>query len=182
MALYTLTEFGYEKIFDEMIPLFDNSIKTSYLGKHVSDVLQKSNILAVGNQFPQMNLLQINGNQSPRIPFKSKKYTLVDFWYTTCLPCIKTFPGLVDIYSQYRIKGFEIAGISVDALKYQNDLPDVIKKHNLTWAQYWDVGGKGSKDLSIQAYPTNFLVDSDGIIIHKNIRNAELAVFLKENL
>ena len=180
--LIHLTNFGYEKIFDEMLPLFNDSIKNSYLGKHVSMALQKSNVLAVGNKFPRMDLLQINGTQSPGISFKGNKYTLVDFWYTNCGPCIRTFPDLVALYGTYKMKGFEIAGIAVDALKYQKDLPVVIKKHNLTWSHYWDMAGKGSKDLSIAAYPTNFLVDANGIIIHKNIGAAELAVFLKENI
>jgi thiol-disulfide isomerase/thioredoxin len=180
--LIKLTNTGYEKIFDEMLPLFNDSIKGSYLGKHLSMVLQKSNVLAVGNKFPRIDLLQINGNQSPEIPFKSSKYTLVDFWYTSCMPCIATFPGLVDLYGTYHTKGFEIAGIAVDALKYQNDLPIVIGKHNLTWSHYWDLGGKGSKDLSIKTYPTNLLVDADGIIVRKNIRNAELATFLRDNI
>jgi thiol-disulfide isomerase/thioredoxin len=180
--LINLTNTGYEKIFDEMLPLFNDSIKGSYLGKHLSMVLQKSNVLAVGNKFPRIDLLQINGNQSPEIPFKSSKYTLVDFWYTSCIPCIATFPGLVALYGAYHTKGFEVAGIAVDALKYQKDLPIVIKKHNLTWSQYWDLGAKGSKALSIEAYPTNFLVDANGIIIRKNIRNAELAVFLRDNI
>jgi thiol-disulfide isomerase/thioredoxin len=180
--LIHLTNFGYEKIFDEMLPLFNDAIKTSYLGKQVSMALQKSNVLAVGNKFPRMDLLQINGTQSPGISFKGSKYTLVDFWYTNCGPCIRTFPDLVALYGTYKMKGFEIAGIAVDALKYQKDLPVVIKKHNLTWSHYWDMAGKGSKDLSIASYPTNFLVDANGIIIHKNIGGAELTAFLRDNI
>jgi thiol-disulfide isomerase/thioredoxin len=177
-----LTQFGYEKTFDNMMIVFDDSIRNSYLGKRLSQILQKSNILAVGNKFPQMDLLQINGVQSQGISFTNSKYTLVDFWYTSCGPCLKGFPSLVKAYNGYHDMGFEIAGIATDASKYKMDLPVVIKKHGLKWLQYWDIGGEGASNLSISAFPTNFLVDANGVIVQKNIGGSELAVFLKNNL
>lgn len=141
--LISLTNFGYEKIFDEMMPLFADSIKGSFSGKALFQILKRSSILSVGNKFPQMELLQINGERSPGISFANSKYTLIDFWYTRCAPCIAGFPSFVKIYDKYHNKGFEIVGIATDALKYKQDLPIVIKKHMLPWLQYWDLNGKG---------------------------------------
>ena len=180
--LIRLTNFGYEKIFDEMMPLFADSLKDSYSGKGLVQILKRSRILSVGNKFPRMELLQVNGEPSAGIPFTKSKYTLIDFWYTKCMPCIAGFPSFVKIYDDYHKKGFEIAGIATDALKYKKDLPVVIEKHKLKWLQYWDLNGIGSFNLSIQAFPTNFLVDNNGIIIRKNISSPELAAFLEKNL
>ena len=180
--LIHLTNFGYEKVFDEIMPLFADAIKDSYSGRGLAKILKNSEILAVGNKFPHIELLNINGSQSPGIQFTKNKYTLVDFWYTNCGPCLAAFPSLVKIYDTYHAKGFEIAGIATDALKYGKDLPIVIKKHNLKWLQYWDLNGKQSADLSINAFPTNFLLDANGVIIQKNISSPELATFLEKNL
>jgi len=180
--LIHLTNFGYEKIFDEIMPLFADSIKDSYSGRVLVKILKNSSILTVGKKFPNIKLLNINMTQSPGIKFSKNKYTLVDFWYTNCMPCLATFPSLVKIYDTYHAKGFEIAGIATDALKYEKDLPIVIKRHNLKWLQFWDLYGKQSTDLSIQAFPTNFLMDANGFIIQKNISSLELGVFLKKNL
>ena len=180
--LIHLTNFGYEKIFDEILPLFADSIKDSFSGRELTKILKNSRILSVGNEFPPMELLKINGSQSSGIQFSKNKYTLVDFWYTNCMPCLAAFPSLVKIYDTYHAKGFEIAGIATDALKYGKDLPIVIKKHNLKWLQFWDLNGKQSADLSIQAFPTNFLLDANGVIIQKNISSPELAAFLEKSL
>jgi thiol-disulfide isomerase/thioredoxin len=180
--LINLTNFGYEQVFDEIMPLFADSIKNSYSGRRLAQILKSSKILAVGNKFPRIELLTINGSKSPGIRFNISKYTLIDFWYTKCGPCLAAFPSLVKIYDTYHSRGFEIAGIATDALKYGKDLPIVIKKHNLKWMQFWDLGGKQSGDLSIYAFPTNFLVDAHGVIIQKNIRSSQLAVFLEKNL
>ncbi len=180
--LIHLTNFGYEKVFDEMMPLFADSIKDSYAGRGLAKILKNSRILSVGNKFPTMELLNIDCSPAPNIQFSKNKYTLVDFWYTNCIPCLATFPSLVKIYDTYKAKGFEIGGIATDALKYGKDLPIVIKKHKLNWLQYWDLNGKQSADLSIQAFPTNFLLDANGVIIQKNISSPELATFLEKNL
>jgi hypothetical protein len=66
---------------------------------------------------------------------------------------------------------------------FRNFLIDEVEQYGMTYSYiYWDMAGKGSKDLSIAAYPTNFLVDTNGVIIHKNIGAAELAAFLKDNI
>lgn len=42
------------------------------------------------------------------------KVTLIDFWASWCPPCRADMPHLVDVYSQYKDKGFEIVGVSLD--------------------------------------------------------------------
>jgi thiol-disulfide isomerase/thioredoxin len=167
--LIHLTNFGYEKVFDDIMPLFADSIKESYSGRGLAKLLKNSEILTVGNKFPHMDLLTINGSPSPGINFSKSKYTLVDFWYTNCKPCLAAFPSLVKIYDTYQAKGFEIACIATDALKYGKDLPIVIKKHNLNWLQFWDLNGKQSADLSIKAFPTNFLLDANGLLFKRTL-------------
>jgi thiol-disulfide isomerase/thioredoxin len=184
-ALWRLThlmQFGYEKIFSEIYLEFNDSIKNSYSGLALAKVLKNSEILSVGNTFPKMNLLNIKGNKSAGLQAKKNKYTLVDFWYTKCGPCIARFPGILEVYDAYHAKGFEVACIATDAIAYKKDLPIVIKQHNLKWLHYWDLNGKGAHALSIHAFPTNYLLDGEGKIVQKNITASELAVLLKKNL
>lgn len=57
-----------------------------------------------------------------------------------------------------------------------------MNKYKLSWPQYWDKGGVESSRLSINKFPTNFLLDRQGNIIQKDLKPAELAHFLEKNL
>lgn len=59
---------------------------------------------------------------------------------------------------------------------------NAIVKDQITWPQFWDINGRESAKLSIVAFPTNFLLNSEGKIIKKNIRPAELDKFLSEHI
>jgi thiol-disulfide isomerase/thioredoxin len=180
--LISLTNFGYETIFDEIFLHFNDAIKNGYSGKNLAELLRTSRVLGKGKKFPLMNLLDIAGQKSAGINFKKNRFTLVDFWYTDCGPCLARFPFYIKLYDKYHINGFEIACIATDKLKYAEKLPVVIKKHKLNWLHFWDLDGKGAADLSISAFPTSYLVDAEGNILQKNISSDELDVFLKKNL
>jgi alkyl hydroperoxide reductase subunit AhpC len=106
----------------------------------------------------------------------------VDFWYSNCGPCIAQFKDFSSIYNRFHNKGFEIIGISTDQKKYQLQWKNAIIKHKLVWPQYWDTDGVNASRYSINAFPTNFLLNSNQEIVAKNISPAELDVLLKDTL
>ncbi|MEO6406979.1 MAG: TlpA disulfide reductase family protein [Ferruginibacter sp.] len=132
------------------------------------------------------------GNRMPNIFFKSNdsllsvvlknKYTLIDFWFSGCQPCLEQFDTLQNIYNKNKQKGFEIIGISTDSKKNVSHWKEVILNFNLTWIQYLDAGGVEAKKLYILSFPTNFLLDRNGKILKKDISTDDLALFLKQNL
>jgi thiol-disulfide isomerase/thioredoxin len=174
--------WGYEPIYDSIYSKFSKEIKNTYAGLALKRWLENSRITKIGNPFPFVQLSSIE-KKTARLNFKgSATYTLLDFWYSHCGPCIAQFPKLKKIYSTCRSKGFEIVGISVDMKKDVNDYANAIKKFDLTWQHYWDISGVESKRLGIGVYPSNFLLDKTGKIIAKNISPEELEVFLRKNL
>lgn len=42
------------------------------------------------------------------------KVVLLDFWATWCKPCEEEIPIFIELYDQYRARGFEMLGISLD--------------------------------------------------------------------
>jgi peroxiredoxin len=185
LAFWTLIElftFGYEPIFDSIFEQFSSALKSTYAGQALKRNLENARVLGPGKKFPPISVKDIHGNNLDFNAYSDRKYILIDFWYSNCSPCIAQFPDLNNIYNKYKEKGFEIIGISTDRSKFKYNWLGAIEKYEIHWPQFWDIDGIESTKLLINAFPTSFLLDRHGVIIDKNIKPAELEIFLNENL
>lgn len=180
-SLVRLFNWGYEPIFDSIYNAFSGMLKNGYSGRILNSKLQNGRQLSVDQIFPFFNCQSVNGEKLSSYIFSQNKFTLVDFWYSRCGPCRLQFSFMRDLYKQYHGSGFEIIGISVDQIKDKKEWEDVIVKEKLIWKQYWDKNGTECQKFSIKAFPTNFLIDSTGKIINKNISMEELREFLSSH-
>jgi peroxiredoxin len=185
IAFWTLIRkmsWGYEPIFDSIYNAFSGELKNGYAGRVLNTKLENGKQLSLGKQFPSLQCVNRNNEKfSPSI-FLKNKLILVDFWYSSCGPCRAQFNSLKNLYNQFSNKGFEIVGISIDKDTDKKKWEDIIINEKLIWQQYWDVNGKEAHKLSINAFPTNFLIDNGGKIIAKNISLEELAELLSKSL
>lgn len=99
------------------------------------------------------------------------KVVLVDFWATWCAPCRKGIPDLVALKNEFKDKGVEIVGVSVDALTRGGaTAADVIPFMESYKINYPIVRGD---QLVINAFggvhsiPTSFLIDKEGRVVAK---------------
>jgi len=107
--------------------------------------------------------------------------TLLDFWASWCGPCRRENPNVVKAYTHYHDKGFDIYSVSLDQNK--KAWLDAIRKDSLTWTHVSDLKGwKSSAALlyGVQGIPANVLIDRDGTILAKNLREDELEKKLEE--
>jgi peroxiredoxin len=180
--LASLLRWGFEPNLLDAHSQLSDSLKNSNSGKELNKLIARSKALSIGEIFPLVSLVDVEGLKTTTKEFPKNKFTLIDFWYSHCSPCIAQFPDLRKLYVNNKERGFSIIGISTDAAKFKQDWLAAIKKYDIEWSHYWDVDGKGATELSIKAFPTNFLLDDRGRIVKKNISPAELAFFLSENL
>lgn len=161
------------------IALLDKSQQNSTYVKELKELVTVLNGLAIGKKAPDFVSKDPEG-KSVRFSENLKGYTLVDFWASWCGPCRKENPNIVAAYKEYHDKGFNIIGISLDKKK-ENWIKGIQDDH-LDWLQvseliYWN--SEIAKLYGVRAIPANYLVDSKGIIVARNLRGEELQTTLK---
>lgn len=171
---------GYNPFLDSFNNALPAQLKNSVTGKAYSAGVAKLRMTAIGSIFPTMEVSDIKG-QKTMVSGKNK-YTLVDFWYTSCFPCRRLFPGFKKIYEAYHDKGFELIAVSTDEGKYIDDWKQFLNDNPLPWPQYLDDNKRNAEMLLITRYPTSFLLDSEGRILKQDMLPDELEKFLEANL
>jgi peroxiredoxin len=159
---------------DKIYSSFDQQVKESYFGKQIAKRAQQMKATQIGQIAPNFELNNLNA-QPVSLNSLRGKVILIDFWASWCGPCRKENPNVVKAYNQFKNKGFDILGISLDTEKVQ--WQDAVAKDGLTWTQVSDLKGWNS-DVAlmygIQSIPMNYLLDKDGKIIAKDLRGDDL--------
>lgn len=168
------TTWGKEKT-KNIYQLFTPAIQKTTYGKSINSFLALSQEIKIGGKYVDFEQANTDGKKIKLSDIKGK-YVLLEFWGSWCGPCRDENPELVKTYNAYKAKGFEILGVAADNNKAQ--WLKAIKDDNLPWENVCDLkGDKNEAGLiyGISAYPTNYLIDENGIIIAKNLRGKALA-------
>jgi thiol-disulfide isomerase/thioredoxin len=109
----------------------------------------------------------ITGRQIDSAGLKGK-VLVIDFWATWCGPCIAEMPKMKKLYAEFKDKGVEFIGISLDQPEAQGGLKrlkDYVEKNEIGWPQYYQGNywnSEFSRSWGINAIPCVFVVDQDG--------------------
>lgn len=173
-------DFGYRNQYYDIFNNLSPAIKSSITAKEFYKKLKLAKLLAVDSKFPKIKLKNLLGkNILFNVNELKAKYTLVDFWFVSCSPCLKQFPFFKKIYDRYNKRDFNIVGISIDKKVDLDKISYLFLEKKLNWSSLLDENGVIATRLGINSFPTNFLLDQNGIIIRKNISIADLDLFLR---
>jgi peroxiredoxin len=161
---------------------FDSSIYSSLYVQKIKQTLDIARQTSIGQPAPELTLNDVSGKSVSLSSFKGK-YVLLDFWASWCGPCREENPNVVNAYNKYKNKGFTVLGVSLDENRaaWQN----AIKKDGLTWVHVSDLQGwksSAAANYGVQAIPANFLLDKEGVIIARDLRQELLESKLNEVL
>ena len=146
--------------------------------------VEKMKATAVGQKFTDFEMATPDGKPVKLSDYVGKgKVVLIDFWASWCGPCRREMPNLVEAYAQYKNKGFEIVGVSLD--QSGEAWKDAIEKLNITWPQmsdlkYWN--SEGAQLYAVSSIPHTVLIDGEGTIIARGLHGEELQTKLAEVL
>jgi len=116
---------------------------------------------------PDLSITDLNGNNLSLSDYEGK-VIFVNIWATWCSPCRAEIPGFVEVYEEYKDKGMQIIGISVDEFG-EDKVRDFVKKYEVTYpvAMY-------TREFIIafrpgRAIPETIIIDKNGLIRHRHI-------------
>lgn len=175
---WQINKMGYRSCYATLLQEKKEAFTPAIL-KVFTEFLQQLKTRTIGEPFL---LLQFIEARLPQWKQSVPKYTLVDFWYSSCSPCIGQFELLKPIYKQYHTQGFEIIAVTTDAASTLQQYKAVLAQHQYPWIQCIDTAGQKAKSIYIESYPSNFLINQQGKIVETDITPERLATFLKNEL
>lgn len=177
----------YECRFDNKGNLFRTLITT--LGRRVDILLYQLNHFCIGKSVKNEVFTTLDG-ETVNLADRAGRAALVDIWSTTCGPCRRKMPDLMELQKKYGKESFEIIALNVD--KGRDTLDAFLAKPEFVYLADDEARAKvddyllpyiESPELTlpvvhmglspllrlwdITAYPTLFLLDQDGIMLNR---------------
>ena len=123
-------------------------------------------------KFPAFEGKDLDGNtvKSDEL-FSGNAVTVVNFWFTTCNPCVGELAELDALNKELAEKGGALIGVNTFTLDGDKaaiaDAKDVLAKKGATYQNiYFGSGGDAGKFVeNVFAYPTTYVVDRNGNIV-----------------
>ena len=123
-------------------------------------------------KFPAFEGKDLDGNmvKSDEL-FSGNAVTVVNFWFTTCNPCVGELAELDALNKELAEKGGTLIGVNTFTLDGDeaaiSEAKDVLAKKGATYQNvYFDSDGEAGKFVTnIFAYPTTYVVDRNGNIV-----------------
>ena len=130
-------------------------------------------------KFPAFEGKDLDGNtvKSDEL-FSGNAVTVVNFWFTTCNPCVGELSELDALNKELAEKGGSLIGVNTFTLDGDetaiSEAKDVLAKKGATYQNvYFDSDGEAGKfTTNIFAYPTTYVVDRSGNIVGEPIVGA----------
>ena len=140
-----------------------------------SDASSQPEDAAQGDAFPQFTGKDLDGNDVDNSLFSANAFTVVNFWFNGCKPCVQELDDLSALNERIKEQGGEVIGVNTETLDGNADNIATAKKilesagasfRNI----YFDPGSEAGKfALGIMAFPTTYVVDRQGNIVGEPI-------------
>lgn len=112
---------------------------------------------------PDFSLDSLDG-ESVQLSQLRGQVVLINLWTTWCPPCRKEMPAIQRLHDKYAEKGLTILSVNATNQDSRASAEEYIRESGLTFTVLMDVDGSVSRAYQLQALPTTFFIDRDGII------------------
>lgn len=117
----------------------------------------------VGLRAPSYSTLSLDGD-SVSLAGQRGKVVLLNIWATWCHPCRTEIPELRQIHAQYRDRGLELIGVSVDSDGTDESVRKFMADFQMTFPVWRDPAERITTRFLAVGVPATFLIDREGIL------------------
>ena len=142
-------------------------------------VIQRGKNCAVGHEAPNFELITSTGGKIALSSLRGK-YVLIDFWASWCGPCRREIPNIKKIYAEFKDKGLQVVGVSIDSS--DKAWKKALEEENMDYLQLYDPEGITSKLYNYNGIPFIILISPEGIILEKGLRGENIREKITEYL
>jgi len=165
-----------QTIFKDSVISGDSLIKTFEFEIKLGVKKHRGIYSYVNKRLPELPLTAMDGRKIELSQFKGKP-TLINFWFTTCHPCVDEIPVLNKIQRKYKGK---VHFISI-TFNTKDQVTKFLKSHTYDFTKI--VGAQNFINLlKIHSFPINVFLDKNGIVkrvengIPYNMKNGKLVM------
>ena len=150
----------------------DDSASTGAAGDSVSAAAAGMTSDSSREAFPSFEGQDLDGNPVDSATlFSNNAVTVVNFWFTTCKPCVGELPDLEALHQELAKKGGAVIGINAFTLdgstKDTNEAKSVLEQQGVSYQNIWFASNSdaGLFTAGLYAFPTTYVVDRNGHIV-----------------
>lgn len=118
-------------------------------------------MLAEGRQMPPFRLRTPEGGEFSSDSLRGK-YTVLDFWGSWCVWCVRGIPKMKKCYERYSDR---LNMVSIACSDSENGWRGALKKHRMPWTQVISDDRTVEAAYNVRSYPTKVVIDPDGKVL-----------------
>lgn len=141
------------------------------------------------DEFPSFEGKDLEGKKvNSKKLFSDNKVTVVNFWFTTCKPCVGELKDLEALNKKLMKKGGEVVGVNAYTLdgdkKAIADAKKLLEKKGVSYKNIWFKSDSAAGKLTsgLYSFPTTYVIDSKGKVVGKPIVGSITSGEQKEEL
>jgi thiol-disulfide isomerase/thioredoxin len=114
---------------------------------------------------PDFTIELLDGKRVTSASLLEKGPIFLDFWFTTCKPCLQSLP-IINSYVQ-RYPDLNVVTIAVDPPRKRDDVVRFVRSNRYQFMVGIDSASKDLQKLfNVRTFPTTIIIDRDGTIAY----------------
>lgn len=178
LAIYpTSIRWSGEKSLPFLIELaeqFETAHPNTEIAARINEKVKVLSASRIGGTVTEIKMPDVNGEIVALGSIKAR-YILIDFWGSWCAPCRVESRELAELYQKFKPRGFEIYGVGLESEK--EAWLKAIEQDKRIWTNvstFQEFETPVTFDYAVTSLPANFLVDSSGKVVAKNLHGNAL--------
>jgi peroxiredoxin len=114
---------------------------------------------------PDFTLKDLNGNKVSLSSYRGK-VVLLNFWSTTCGPCLEEIPSLIELQREFKSQGLVVLGIALDPSA--KPVHELVAKLKVEYTNLMDINNDVYFDVyGLFGQPISLIIDRNGVVREK---------------